>query len=50
MWFASVKEVRLMIEQILLNIIYILFFALITITIVAVALIIALVAILGKSK
>ena len=39
-----------MIEQILLNIIYILFFALITITIVAVALIIALVAILGKSK
>ena len=50
MWFASEKEVRHMIEQLLLNIIYILFFTLITITIIAVALIIALVAILGKSE
>ncbi len=47
---ASYKEVRLMIETILLNIIYILFYALIEMTIIAVALIIAIVIVLGKSK
>ena len=47
---ASYNEVRLMIETILLNIIYILFYALIEMTIIAVALIIAIVIVLGKSK
>ena len=47
---ASYKEVRLMIETILLNTIYILFYALIEITIIAIALIITIVIVLGKSK
>ena len=51
MWFASNKEVRLMIETIyLITTIYILFYALIGVTIVAIALIIALAVILSKSK
>ena len=51
MWFASNKEVRLMIEiQALITTIYIFFYALVGITIIAVALIIALAIILSKSK
>ena len=51
MWFASNKEVRLMIEtEYLIAIIYILFYALIGITIIALSLIIALVVLLRKSK
>ena len=51
MWFASNKEVRLMVETgCLIAIIYILFYALIGITIIAIALIIALAVILSKSK
>ena len=50
MWFASIKEVRLMIETYLIIIIYILFYALIGITIVAIALVTALAVILSKSK
>ena len=51
MWFASNKEVRLMIEtSYLITTIYILFYALIGITIVAVALIIALAVIMSKSE
>lgn len=50
MWFASYKEVRLMIENALLNIIYILFYAFIGVTIVAVALMITLVIVMCKSK
>ena len=50
MWFASNKEVRRMIETYLLNIIYILFYALIGLTIITFALIIALVVIISKQK
>ena len=51
MWFASNKEVRLMIEtSYLLAIIYILFYALIGITITVIALIIALAVIMSKSE
>lgn len=51
MWFASNKEVRLMIDTgYLLAIIYILFYALIGITIIALSSIIALVVLLCKSK
>ena len=50
MWFASYKEVRLMIETALLKIIYILFYALLGMTIIAIALIIAIAVILSKSK
>jgi len=51
MWFASdIKEVRLMIESALINIIYILFYSLIVITIIAFTLIITLVILLSKSK
>ena len=50
MWFASNKEVRLMIELTLLSTIYILFFALIITTIIAFALIIALAVIISKSE
>ena len=45
-----IKEVRRMIETTLLNIIYILFYSLIGITIIAFALIIAIVVILRKQK
>ena len=51
MWFASNKEVRLMIEtEYLIAIIYILYYAILGITIIAVALIIALAVIMGKSE
>ena len=50
MWFASNEEVRRMIEQNLLAIIYILFYSLIGITIITFALIIALVMIISKQK
>lgn len=51
MWFASQQEVRLMIEHnTLISIIYILFYALMGITIIAIALIIALAIILSKSE
>ena len=51
MWFASNKEVRLMIEiQTLIATIYILYYSLIGITIIAIALIIALAVILSKSE
>ena len=51
MWFASNKEVRLMVEiQALIATIYILYYSLIGVTIIAIALIIALVVILSKSK
>lgn len=50
MWFASIKEVRRMIEQNLLAIIYILFYSLIGITIITFALIIALVMIISRQK
>lgn len=51
MWFASNKEVRRMIEiQALIATIYILFYALAGITIIAIALIIALAIILSKSE
>ncbi len=51
MWFASNKEVRLMIDTgYLLAMIYILFYALIGITIIALSSIIALVVLLRKSK
>lgn len=51
MWFASKQEVRLMIEHnTLISIIYILFYALIGITIIAIALIIALAIVLSKSE
>ncbi len=51
MWFASNKEVRLMIEtESLIAIIYILYYAILGITIIAVALIIALAVIMGKSE
>ena len=51
MWFASNKEVMCMIEtELLMRIIYILFYALIEITIIALAVIITLVIILGKNK
>lgn len=48
MWFASIKEVRRMIEQALIEIIYILFCALIGETIITFALIIAIVIMLSK--
>ena len=50
MWFASIKEVRRMIETELLSIIYILFYGLLGITIITFALIIALVVIISKQK
>lgn len=51
MWFASNKEVRLMVEiQTLTATIYILYYSLIGVTIIAIALIIALVVILSKSE
>ena len=51
MWFASVKEVRLMIEmQLLIKTISILYYSLIGVTIIAFALIIALVIIISKSR
>lgn len=51
MWFASNKEVRLMIDtEYLLAMVYILFYALIGITIIALSSIIALVVLLRKSK
>lgn len=51
MWFASNKEVMCMIETgYLITVIYILFYALIGITIIAIAVIIALAIILSKSE
>jgi ABC-type dipeptide/oligopeptide/nickel transport system permease component len=50
MWFASHKEVRRMIEQALIATIYILFYSLVGVTIIAIALIIALAIILSKSE
>ena len=51
MWFASEKEVRLMVEiQALIATIYILYYSLIGVTIIAIALIIALAVILSKSE
>ena len=51
MWFASNREVRLMVDtECLIAIIYILFYALIGITIIALTSIIALVILLRKSK
>lgn len=51
MWFASNEEVRLMVDtECLIAIIYILFYALIGITIIALTSIIALVILLRKSK
>ena len=51
MWFASNKEVRLMVEiQTLIVTIYILYYSLIGVTIIAIALIIALAVILSKSE
>ena len=51
MWFASYKEVRRMIEvQALLLIIKLLFAGLVSVTIIAFALIIALVVIISKQK
>ena len=51
MWFASNKEVRLMVEiQTLIATIYILYYSLIGVTIIAIALIIVLAVILSKSE
>lgn len=51
MWFASIKEVRLMIEmQLLIKTIFILYYSLIGVNIIAFALIIALVIIISKSR
>ena len=51
MWFASNKEVRLMVEiQTLIATIYILYYSLIGVTIIALTSIIALVILLRKSK
>ena len=51
MWFASKKEVRRMIDTgYLLAIIYIMFYALIGMTIIALSSIIALAVLLSKSK
>lgn len=51
MWFASIKEVRLMIEmQLLIKTIFILYYSLIGVTIIAFALIIASVIIISKSR
>ena len=51
MWFASYKEVRRMIEvQAILLIIKLLFAGLVSVTIIAFALIIALVVIISKQK
>ena len=51
MWFASDKEVRLMVEiQALIATIYILYYSLIGVTIIAIALIIALAVILSRSE
>ena len=51
MWFASNEEVRLMVDtECIIAIIYILFYALIGITIIALTSIIALVILLRKSK
>lgn len=52
MWMSSLysndKEVMLMVEQILLHIIFLLFTALIAVTIIAIALIVALAIIISK--
>ena len=51
MWFASNKEVRLMIDtNYLITVIYILYYGLLGMTIIAIALIIALAIILSKSE
>ena len=51
MWFASNKEVRRMVEiQALIATIYILYYSLIGVTIIAFALIIVLVVIISKQK
>ena len=51
MWFASNKEVRLMIEtEYLISIIYLLYYGLFGMIIIAIALIIALAIILSKSE
>lgn len=51
MWFASNEEVRLMIEiQVLIATIYILYYSLIGVTIIALTSIIAFVVLLRKSK
>ena len=51
MWFASDKEVRLMVEiQALIATIYILYYSLIGVTIIEIAMIIALEVILRKSE
>ena len=51
MWFASNKEVRLMIEsEYLISIIYLLYYGLLGMTIIAIASIIALAIILSKSE
>jgi|GEM_PF-7107057 len=50
MWFASRKGGEAMIELALINIIYILFYSLIIVTIIAITLIIALAIIISKSK
>ena len=51
MWFVSNKEVRLMIEtEYIISIIYLLYYGLLGMTIIAIALIIALAIILSKSE
>ena len=51
MWFSSDKEVRPMVEiQALIATIYILYYSLVGVTIIAIALIIALAVILSKSN
>ena len=51
MWFASNKEVRLMIEtEYSISIIYLLYYGLLGITIIVIALIIALAIILSKRE
>lgn len=51
MWFASNKEVRLMIDtNYLIAVIYILYYGLLGMTIIAIALIIALAIIMSKSE
>ena len=51
MWFASNKEVRLMIDtNYLITVIYILYYGLLGMTIIAIALVIALAIIMSKSE
>ena len=51
MWFASNKEVRLMIDtNYLITVIYILYYGLLGMTIIAIALVIALAIIISKSE